>query len=149
MANNTKSEGGVFSDAEKEAMRARAKELAAEMKSGGKKREQGMNAVIEAIEAMPKDEQEIAKKIHQIVSEEAPDLWPKTWYGMPAYSIEGKDVVCFFQAASKFESRYSTFGFNDAAKLDDGNMWVASFAVRKIADSEEKKIRELVKKAVA
>lgn len=147
MADNSNKDGN-FSDAEKEAMRARAKELKAEARAA-KKREVGEQAVMAAIKEMPEADRELAEKIHQIVSEVAPELWPKTWYGMPAYSIEGKAVICFFQAASKFDARYATFGFNDAAKLDDGNMWEASFAVRKIGEAEAKRIRELVKKAVS
>src|SRR5690606_32871181 len=99
---------------------------------------------------MPVGEKEIALRIHEIVSKVAPQLWPKTWYGMPAYT-EGKDgkVVCFFQGAFKFKARYSTLGFNDAAMLDDGNMWPTAFALTKLTSAEEKKIAELIKRAAA
>lgn len=143
-----KKDTGSFSNAEKEAMRARAKELKAEARAS-KKREAGEDAVMQAIKEMPESDRSLAKKIHDLVAEVAPELWPKTWYGMPAYSIEGKDVVCFFQAASKFDSRYATFGFSDTAKLDEDNMWPASFGLTKITSAEEKKIKELIKKAVS
>ena len=88
-----------------------------------------------------------AERIHELVTSAAPELWPKTWYGMPAYARDGK-VVCFFQSAEKFEARYATFGFNDTAKLDDGNMWPTSFAVVDLTEVEEKRIVELVRKSV-
>ena len=96
---------------------------------------------------MPKSEQEMAKRIHEIITTSAPGLMPKTWYGMPAYAKDG-DVVCFFQSASKFKARYATFGFNDSAKLDDGDMWPTAFAVKKLTPAVEKKIVSLVKQAV-
>lgn len=139
-------DSGTFSDFEKNAIKDRAKELAAEARAS-KKKEAGEKIALEAIAAMPKSERDMAQKIHEIVAKVAPDLWPKTWYGMPAYAKDGK-VICFFQSASKFESRYCSFGFNDAANLDEGNMWEVSYALKKITDVEEKKIAELVKKAV-
>lgn len=138
---------GVFSDFEKVAMKQRATELKAEAKVS-KKREQGETALQEAIAAMPNSDREIAEKIHEIVTETAPELWPKTWYGMPAYANEDGKVICFFQGADKFEARYASFGFNDIAKLDDGNMWPTAFALKKLTATEEKIIKELVTKAV-
>lgn len=141
----TKSEG-KFSEAEVKAMRDRAKELRAEEKAN-KKREVGEKAVLDAIAEMKGEDRVIGTKIHEIVSRTAPKLWPKTWYGMPAYAIDGK-VVLFFQAAGKFESRYPSLGFNDPANLDNGNMWPITFALIKITEAEEKKIVELIKQAV-
>jgi uncharacterized protein YdhG (YjbR/CyaY superfamily) len=146
MAANTSKNTG-FSDQERGAMKARAKELAAEQRANRKKAD-GEKDVMEAIAAMTGSDKSMAQRIHELVTGTAPDLWPKTWYGMPAYARDGK-VLCFFQAAKKFETRYATFGFNDAAKLDDGNMWPASFALIKLTAAEEKKIVELVKKAVS
>ena len=141
-----KTEG--FSAEEKAAMRERAKELKAEAKAS-KNREEGEKAVFAAIAQMkdPND-RSMCKRIHEIVTAVAPDLMPKTWYGMPAYAnAEGK-VICFFQAASKFGVRYTTFGFQPDAKIDDGNMWAASFALIKLTSAEETKITALVKKAM-
>jgi uncharacterized protein YdhG (YjbR/CyaY superfamily) len=142
----SKSSGG-FTDAERAAMKERAKELKAEARAN-KDRAAGEKDVLAAIAAMPEPEGVIAKRLHEIVTECAPDLMPKTWYGMPAYARDGK-IVCFFQGAAKFESRYSTFGFNDAAKLDDGAMWPTSFALTKLTASEEVKIAALIKKAIS
>jgi len=137
-----------FTDDEKAAMRERAKELKAEARAG-KDRAEGEKAVFAAIAAM-KDltDRSIGKRIHEIVTTAAPDLMPKTWYGMPAYANADGKVICFFQAASKFGVRYATFGFQPDAKLDDGNMWAASFALIKLTAEEEAKIIALVKKAV-
>ena len=146
MAANTSKNTG-FSDQEREAMKARAKELAAERRAN-RKQADGERDVVEAIAAMTGSDKSMAQRIHGLVTETAPELWPKTWYGMPAYARDGK-VICFFQAAQKFKARYATFGFNDSAKLDDGNMWPASFALIKLTAAEEKKIVELVKKAVS
>jgi len=139
--------GTGFSDQEREAMRTRAKELAAEQRADRKKAD-GEKDVMAAIAAMPAKDKRMARRIHQLVTETAPELWPKTWYGMPAYAKDGK-VVCFFQAAKKFDSRYATLGFNDSAKLDDGNMWPISFALRELTQAEETAIRELLKRAVS
>jgi len=135
-----------FSDEEKAAMRERAKELKAEARAG-KNRAEGERALLAAIAAMPQADRALGERLHAIVTAKAPDLMPKTWYGMPAYAADGK-VVCYFTPASKFDSRYSTFGFNDDAKLDDGNMWPTSFALKKLTAADEKKIAALVKKAV-
>ena len=141
---SAKSQG--FSEAEKAAMKERARELKAEARLN-KNRAEGEKAIRENIAAMSEPDRTMAERIHELVTASAPDLMPRTWYGMPAYARDGK-VVCFFKPAEKFESRYATFGFNDAANLDDGNMWPDSFAVTKLTAAEEKKIAALVKKAV-
>lgn len=145
---STTSKSESFSDDEKAAMRERAKELRAEQKMS-KDRKAGEKALLEKIAEMPKSDKEMATKVHKIVTANAPKLMPKTWYGMPAYANKEGKVVCFFQSADKFKARYATFGFNDSAKLDDGNMWPTTFALKKITAAEEKKIVELVKKAVS
>jgi uncharacterized protein YdhG (YjbR/CyaY superfamily) len=134
----TKKEG--FSAEEKAAMRARAREL--------KDKTDGESAVRAAIAAMSPKDRTIAKRLHELIKAAAPDLTPKTWYGMPAYTKDGK-VVCFFRDAGKFKDRYATFGFNDKAKLDDGSMWPVAFALTKLTPADETKIRSLVKRAVA
>jgi hypothetical protein len=108
----------------------------------------GESAVLAKIAEMPEPDRAMAKRIHQIVKDAAPDLIPRTWYGMPAYS-KGDKVVCFFQSASKFKARYATFGFSDEANLDEGEMWPTYFALKKLTRVEETKIAALVKKAVA
>lgn len=140
-----KKKSQVFSDFEREAMQNRAKELVAEARAG-KNRAQGERDVQAAIAKMVEPDKAIAKKIHVLVAKHAPSLMTKTWYGMPAYAKGGK-VVCFFQSASKFKSRYSTLGFQDAAKLDDGPMWPVVFALKKLGAAEETKIVALLKKA--
>jgi uncharacterized protein YdhG (YjbR/CyaY superfamily) len=131
-----------FTPEERAAMRERARELkAAKGKADGEK------DVLEKIAEMPKSDRVMAKKLHAIVKANAPDLVPRTWYGMPAYSKDG-NVLCFFQSAAKFKSRYATFGFNDAANLDKGTMWPTSFALKELTLADEKKIAALVKKAV-
>lgn len=137
---------GNFSDFEREAMRERAKELKAETRAANK-REQGEVALKEVIAKMSEADQKIANSIHEIIMAAAPQLWPKTWYSMPAYAI-GDDVLCFFQAASKFKTRYSSLGFNESAKLDDGDMWPTTFALKKLGGAEEKRISDLIKQAV-
>lgn len=123
-------------------MRERAKELKA-----AKGRADGERDVLAKIAEMPKSDRAIAERIHAIVTQVAPDLAPRTWYGMPAYAKDDK-VVCFFQSAAKFKSRYATIGFNDSAKLDKGSMWPTSFALTALTAAEEKKIATLVKQAV-
>lgn len=135
-----------FSDFEREAMQNRARELAAEARAG-KNRDIGERDVQAAIAKMVKPERSIAEKLHRLIAKHAPSLMPKTWYGMPAYA-KGEKVVCFFQNASKFKYRYSTLGFQDAAKLDDGSMWPVAFALKKLGPTEEAKIASLLKKAV-
>ena len=141
---SAKSEG--FTAEEKAAMRERAKELKAEARRG-KDRKAGESDLLAKIEEMPEADRAMARRLHEIVTQTAPDLMPKTWYGMPAYATDGK-VVCFFQSAAKFGARYATFGFNDTAKLDDGAMWPTSFALKKLTAADEKKLAALVKKAV-
>ncbi len=145
---NTKKKIKGFSDEEREAMKARAKELMAEARSS-KNKAQGENDVLEAIAKMPEPDRSMAKRIHALVKATAPTLLPKTWYGMPAYANKDGKVVCFFKDASKFKSRYATFGFEEAANLDEGNMWLTSFALKKLTPTEEEKIAALVKKAVS
>jgi uncharacterized protein YdhG (YjbR/CyaY superfamily) len=134
-----KSEG--FSPEEKAAMRARAKEL--------KAAEDGETAVKEALAAMSPADRAMAKRLHEIVKTSAPELTPKTWYGMPAYADKDGKVVCFFRNATKFKERYAMFGFNDSAALDDGSMWPVAYALTKLTPADEKKIATLVKKAVS
>ena len=137
----------VWTDEEKAAMKERAKEMKAEARAS-KNRDEGEKTLLAAIAKMPEPDRSMAKRIHEIVKTNAPDLMPKTWYGMPAYADADGKVICFFQAASKFSVRYSTLGFQPDAKLDEGNMWAASFALIKLTASEESKIAALVKKAV-
>lgn len=131
-----------FSDAERAAMRERALELKAN-------KGDGESVVLAKIAEMPEPDKSLAKKLHTIIMESAPQLSPKTWYGMPAYANQEGKVVCFFQPASKFKYRYSTLGFNDPAHLDEGQMWPTTFALLKLTAADEKKISELVKKAVS
>lgn len=141
-----KKSSDVLSDDEKKALKDRAAELKREAKNAGK-REAGLKDLLEVVKELPKEDRVIAEKIHEIVTEHAPDLWPKTWYSFPAYARDGK-VMIFFQPKSKFDARYGTLGFNDTANLDDGSFWPASFAVTKITAAVEKEIVALVKKAV-
>lgn len=113
------------------------------------KDEKGEKAVIEKIAEMPEPDRSMARRLHEIIKENAPDLSPRTWYGMPAYANRDGKVVCYFQVASRFKERYTTFGFQHEARLDDGNMWPTSFALTKLTDKEEARIVELVKKAVS
>ncbi|HEY5907408.1 MAG TPA: DUF1801 domain-containing protein [Vicinamibacteria bacterium] len=148
MATNTTtntSDSG-FSEDELAAMKQRAAELRAGKKGGGAKKADEAEACVEAITALPQSDRGLAEAIHRIVLEVAPGLDPKTWYGFPSYARNGK-VVVFFKPASKFKSRYATLGFEEAAQLDDGAMWVTSYAVIEIGLPEEKLIRKVVKKA--
>ena len=122
------------------------KERARELKAAAN-REDGAKAVLAKIAEMPPQDRSMGKRLHAIVMESAPDLTPRTWYGMPAYTKDDK-IICFFQAASKFGARYATFGFNDPANLDEGAMWPTAFALKELNASVETKIRKLVKKAV-
>jgi uncharacterized protein YdhG (YjbR/CyaY superfamily) len=137
-AKSTKKNEG-FTAEEKAAMRARAREL--------KDKTDGESAVRAAIAAMSPKDRAIAKRLHEVIKATAPDLSPKTWYGMPAYAKDGK-VVCFFRNAGKFKERYAMFGFNDGAKLDEGSMWPIAFALTELTAADEAKIGALVKKAV-
>jgi len=144
----TKKSSEGFSAEEKAAMKARAQEMKAEVRAS-RNREEGEKAIFAAIAQMKGTDPALAKRVHEIVTAAAPELMPKTWYGMPAYANADGKVICFFQAASKFNVRYATFGFQPDAKLDDGNMWGTSFALVKLTAAEEKKIVALVKKAVS
>ena len=138
MSTTKKKEG--FTAEEKAAMRARAKELKAAA--------DGESAVSEALAAMTPDDRALGKRLHEIVKKAAPELVPKTWYGMPAYANKEGKVVCFFRDAAKFKERYAMFGFNDSAKLDDGSMWPVAFALTKLTKADEARIAKLVKQAV-
>ena len=136
-----------FTDEEKAAMKERAKELKAEERSN-KDRAAGEGDLLAKIAEMPEPERTMARRLHEIITASAPALSPKSWYGMPAYAKDGK-VVCFFQAASKFNTRYATFGFQHDANLDEGEMWPVSFALKALTATEEERISALVKKAAS
>ncbi|MDQ5823441.1 MAG: DUF1801 domain-containing protein [Chloroflexota bacterium] len=140
-ATDKKSKG--FTAEERAAMKERAKELRAEAEKAD-----GESAMLAKIAEMPESDRVMAERIHAIIKANAPDLTPKTWYGMPAYAKDGK-VVCFFTSAHKFNTRYATLGFNDTANLDEGAMWPASFALKELTAAEEERIAALVKKAVS
>ena len=135
-----------FTDEERAAMKERARELKAEARRTDKA--DGESDVLATIAEMPEPDRAMAKRLHAIIKASAPALSPKTWYGMPAYAKDGK-VVCFFQSAEKFKSRYATFGFSDEANLDEGAMWPTSFALKELTAAEEARIGALVKKAVS
>jgi uncharacterized protein YdhG (YjbR/CyaY superfamily) len=136
-----------FTAEERAAMKERAKEVKAEARAN-KNREEGERALLAKLAEMPEHDRIMGERIHAIVTANAPVLSPKTWYGMPAYARDGK-VVCFFQSAEKFNSRYATFGFNEDANLDEGTMWPTSFALKELTAADEAKIAALVKKAVS
>ncbi len=135
-----------FSAEERAAMRERAQELKAESRRGPRPRKDGESDVLAKIAEMPEPDRRMAERLHAIVRANAPGLSPKTWYGMPAYALGGK-VVCFFQSAKRFDSRYATLGFSDAASLDEGDMWPTSFAVKQMTPAVERAIATLLKKA--
>ncbi len=137
-----------FTAAERAAMKERAAELRAEGRKGAKKAD-GLQAVLDRIAEMAPEDRMLAERVHVAVTANAPDLTPKTWYGMPAYANADGKVVVFFQDAGKFDYRYSTLGFQDAAHLDDGDMWPASYALVGWSPAVEKKVVELVRAAVA
>lgn len=143
------SKSSGFTEAEKAAMKERAREQKAESRriSKAEKAAAAEQDALDRIAEMPDADRVIAERIHAIVKQQAPGLAPKTWYGMPAYADADGKVVCFFQAAAKFQARYATFGFNDAAHLDDGAIWPTSFAIREITPDVEAQISRLVKKA--
>jgi uncharacterized protein YdhG (YjbR/CyaY superfamily) len=141
-ATGKKSKG--FTAAEKAAMRNRARELKAEAA-----RVDGESAVLAKIAEMHGQDRALAERLHAIIKASAPGLTPKTWYGMPAYANQDGKIVCFFQAAQKFDTRYATLGFNDTANLDEGAMWPTAFALKKLTPADEAKIAALVKKAVS
>ena len=136
----------TFTPEERAAMKERAKELRAAGKRG-KNKEADLAAVLEKIAEMPGPDREMAERLHAVITQAAPTLAAKLWYGMPAYASNGK-VLCFFQAAEKFNTRYATLGFNDVALLDDGSMWPTAYALTSLTASDEKTIAALVKKAV-
>jgi len=139
MSPTKKKEG--FSAEEKAAMRARARELKAAA--------EGESAILDALAEMSPKDRALGKRIHAIVTKSAPDLVPKTWYGMPAYANKDGKVVCFFRDAGKFKERYSMFGFNDSANLDKGSMWPIAYALEKLTKADEAKLAKLVKQAVS
>src|SRR5215469_4892259 len=147
-ANNAPTESGGFSAEERAAMKKRAAELRAEGKKGAKKAD-GLQAVLDSIAEMAPADRALAERVHVTVTATAPGLSPKTWYGMPAYANEDGKIVIFFQNAGKFSYRYSTLGFQDAANLDDGDLWPVSYALNKWSPAVEKKVAELVTAAIS
>ncbi len=146
-ASNKTSKG--FTDEERAAMKERAQELKAQARRGSRAgKADGESDVLAKIAEMPEPDRAMAKRLHAVITASAPALSPKTWYGMPAYAKNGK-VVCFFQSAQKFKTRYATFGFSDAANLDKGALWPVAFALKELTAAEETKIAALVKKAVS
>src|SRR4051794_32827484 len=138
-----------FTAEERAAMKERSKELKAAGRRGSRaSKADGESDVLEKIAEMPEPDRAMAERLHALVTASAPELSPKTWYGMPAYAKDGA-VICFFQSASKFKSRYATFGFSDKANLDDGAMWPNSYALKELGPAEEARIGELVKQAVS
>jgi uncharacterized protein YdhG (YjbR/CyaY superfamily) len=138
-----------FTDEERAAMKERAKEMkTTARRSPRDKAAEGERDVLAKISEMEKPDREMAEKIHAIIKANAPDLVPRTWYGMPAYAKDGS-VLCFFRPAPKFSERYATFGFNDNAKLDEGNMWPVAYALKKLTKADEATITALVKQAVS
>ena len=151
-AKSTTATGKTFeglSDEERGAMKERTRELKAEARRGrGADKADAERAVLAKIAELPQPDRALAERLHAIITASAPALSPKTWYGMPAYAKDGK-VVCFFQAADKFKSRYATFGFNDVANLDDGALWPVAFALTELTAADEARIAALVKQAVS
>ena len=147
-ANNANTGSGGFTAEERAAMKARAAELRAEGKKGAKKAD-GLQDVLDSIAGMAPADRALAERVHMTVTAAAPDLSPKTWYGMPAYANADGKIVVFFQNSGKFDYRYSTLGFQDVANLDDGNLWPVSYALQKWSAAVEKRVIELVKTAVS
>jgi uncharacterized protein YdhG (YjbR/CyaY superfamily) len=141
---STTRQAAVLTDEEKAAM----KDLTRERKAARSGKSDGLADVLAKIAEMPEADRELAQRVHEIVLEAVPELTPKTWYGMPTYARDGKNV-CFFQAASKFKARYATLGFDEAARLDEGSMWPTAYALTKLTPAVEARIAELVKKAVS
>ena len=139
-------EAATFSREERAAMQERAQELKTQARSPSKANQEG--DVLAKIAALPQPDRALAERLHALIKANVPALSPRTWYGMPAYAIDG-NVVCFFQSGQKFKTRYATLGFSDKAKLDDGRMWPTSFALRELTAAEEAKIAALLKKAVS
>ena len=147
-AKNAKTESEGFSAEERAAMKKRAAELRAEGKKGAAKAD-GLQAVLDSIAQMAPEDRALAERVHVMVTATAPELSPKTWYGMPAYANADGKIVVFFQNASKFNYRYSTLGFQDAANLDDGDMWPVAYAIEQWSPAVEKKVTELVTAAIS
>lgn len=137
----------TFTDDERAAMKERAKELKTEERAN-KNRAEGESDVLAKIAEMPQPERTMAERLHELIKASAPVLVPKTWYGMPAYAKDGK-IVCFFQSAQKFNTRYATLGFSDEARIDKGGMWPTAYALTQLTPAEEETIRALVKQAVS
>lgn len=137
-----------FTDEERAAMKERAQEMKAEARAN-KNKADGESDVLAKIAALPEPERDLAKRLHEIIKTGAPTLSPKTWYGMPAYANQDGKVVCFFQSAAKFKTRYATLGFSDAANLDDDTLWPTAFALKELTAAAEAKIGALVQKAVS
>ena len=140
----TKKANQGFSEEEKAAARERVRELKA-----AATREEGERDLLQKIAEMSEHDRDMAKRLHALITATAPDLAPKTWYGQPAYADKDGKIICFFQPASKFKTRYATLGFNDSARLDDGSMWPVAFALKELTAADEAKITALVKKAVS
>jgi uncharacterized protein YdhG (YjbR/CyaY superfamily) len=147
-AKNAKTESGGFTAQERAAMKTRAAELRAEGKKGAKKAD-GLQAVLDSIAQMAPEDRALAERVHVAVTGTAPELTPKTWYGMPAYANADDKVVVFFQDSGKFNYRYSTVGFQDAANLDEGDLWPVAYALRKWSPAVERRVVELVKAAIS
>jgi uncharacterized protein YdhG (YjbR/CyaY superfamily) len=147
-ATNTTTTSDGFTAEERAAMKERAAELRAEGKKGAKKAD-GLKACLDAIAAMAPEDRALAERVHVVVTTNAPDLTPKTWYGMPAYADADGKAVVFFQDAGKFKARYATLGFNDSAKLDDGDLWPTSFALKGWSPEVERRVVELIRTAIA
>jgi uncharacterized protein YdhG (YjbR/CyaY superfamily) len=145
---NAETESGNFTAEERAAMKKRAAELRAEGKKGAKKAD-GLQAVLDSIAEMAPEDRAIAERVHVTVTATAPELSPKTWYGMPAYANADDKIVVFFQNAGKFKYRYCTLGFQDTANLDDGDVWPVSYALKKWSPTVEKKVAELVQDAIS
>jgi uncharacterized protein YdhG (YjbR/CyaY superfamily) len=147
MAQSSKTSSKGFSAEERAAMKERAKELKAEERAN-KNRAAGEKDVLTKIAELPETERAIATRLHEIISANAPELAPRLWYGMPAYTRDDK-VLCFFQSAQKFNTRYSTLGFNDTANLDDGTMWPTAYGLMDLSAADEERITALIKKAIS
>ena len=147
-AKNSKTESGGFTAEERAAMKQRAAELRAEGKKGAKKAD-GLEAVLDSIAKMAPEDRALAERVHTTVTATAPELSPKTWYGMPAYANADDKVVVFFQDSGKFKYRYSTLGFQEAANLDDGDLWPVAYALQKWSPVVQQKVAELVKAAIS
>jgi hypothetical protein len=147
-AQKSATKGKGFTDEEKAAMKERAKELKAEARAS-KDKAAGEKAVIDKIAEMEEPERSMVERLHAIITTSAPNLSPKLWYGMPSYANKDGKIVCFYQSAKKFDTRYATLGFNDTANLDEGNLWPVAYGLKELTATEEAKIAALVKQAVS